>query len=587
MYFLILVLLPTSIITVTLYSQSAATLSDTMKSSIERNMTLMELNLSEKVEEINDITNNIYLSDGLQRLLSSAKPRYDVELVHEMTSLQNLLQSHGQSYLSRTRFRLNLYLMRRPEYHQYPFIEGVNTIESVQGTDWYQSIPHKTDYKVLGLYRAAGDDNRSPVYSIRFAKRLFELDNLALPYAGMLTADVDINDFNQVLTSLKPSERSKVYLLNEQNQAMIGPDPGETVLPTGVGKLLQERKAQARTSFDTATLRFEGVPTLLAVKNIPSLDWTIVTLTPVRDINGKLLAFRKIFSTVMVISVLLAVLLALYLSNNITSPIRRFVKSISAQPEEELFNISIDYKRNDEFSYLFRRFNRMIRQMKDLVDKLYVSEVDKKRAELEALQSQINPHFLYNTLDSVNWMALKLGAPQISRMVTSLSDFFRLSLNQGRSLITIDDEIRQVEAYLTIHQIRTSNKITYTLDIAPEVLPYLTVKLLLQPLVENAIVHGFKHNKGRGHIHIGACLSEGMIRLSVTDNGSGGAETVENIRELLAADRTSGSFGIRNVQARIKQWFGDGCGLSYTANETGGLTATVTLPLLKTMEELP
>ena len=284
-------------------------------------------------------------------------------------------------------------------------------------------MPFKSRFKVLGLYQEASESGALPMYYIRTAKQLYELDNFAVPYAGLITADVNITDFGKILDNLKPSPHSEVYILNAAGEVMIGNRMSELNKPFTISDMFTDNQTDENHDFQAQFQFLHGEQTLIASKFIPQLNWKIVTVSPLRDLNGRLLSFRNIMIIVILISLIMAFILALFLSNNITNPIRKFVRAINTT-DSELFNVSIEYKRNDEFLYLFQRFNKMIRQMKKLVNQLYVSEVKKKKAELEALQAQINPHFLYNTLDSINWMALKKNVPEISLMVTSLSDFF-------------------------------------------------------------------------------------------------------------------------------------------------------------------
>jgi Predicted signal transduction protein with a C-terminal ATPase domain len=583
-YFFSLVLFPSTIIVTSLYQQSNSTLSDNMTDSINRSMQMMELNVLETLEQIDDITTKIYTSNTLQSILSSDHPGDDIGVVNEMTQLNTLLDSYSLSNQGRTKFTLNLYLMNRPAYNLFPSIPHVYSVESVQNLQWYQSMSYKSRFKVLGLYQGNSELGSPSQYSIRTAKQIYELDNFAVPYAGLITADVNIIDFGKMLESLKPSQHSEVYILNSAGEIMIGPRMDEVNQPFMVPDLFTPSKPEQvqESVFQSRTLSVQGQQMLIASRSIPQLDWKLVTVSPLRDLNGKLLSFRNVMIIVIMISLIIAFIFALFLSNDITNPIRKFIRAIN-KTDSDLLNVSIEYRRNDEFLYLFQRFNKMMRQMKELVNQLYVTEAKKKKAELEALQAQINPHFLYNTLDSINWMALKKKVPEISLMVTSLSDFFRLSLNKGRSIILLEDELSQVQAYLTIQQIRLSNKLTFNIEVPAQLLQLITVKLILQPLIENAIIHGFNETKGRGHITISAALQQDILVLRVTDDGSGTEAVVHKISELLSlSGEETASFGIRNVNTRIKQWFGEQYGLHYEANTTQGLTATIQIPA-KTM----
>jgi two-component system sensor histidine kinase YesM len=234
----------------------------------------------------------------------------------------------------------------------------------------------------------------------------------------------------------------------------------------------------------------------------------------------------------------------------------------------------------------------MVFDIKELINKLYISEVNKKVAELKAkeselksLQAQINPHFLYNTLDSINWLAVEHNASDISTMVTSLSDFFRYSLSKGNTIITLEDEKKQVEAYLNIQKFRFNNKLDYHVHFPPHILECLTVKLILQPIVENSIVHGFEKIKEKGIINITAENNNGFIEILVSDNGIGADVDVLNCI-LEGSGTPSRYFAVKNIDERIKRVFGKEYGIRFYNNKPSGVAVLVRFPAVESMEGL-
>jgi two-component system sensor histidine kinase YesM len=281
---------------------------------------------------------------------------------------------------------------------------------------------------------------------------------------------------------------------------------------------------------------------------------------------------------VIIISTALSFFIALLLATDIVKPIRKLVTSMSGVKDGN-FETNLSYKRNDEFAFLIKRYTTMMQEIKELIEKLYISELTKQKAEvkareyeIKALQAQINPHFLYNTLDSINWLAIKYRAEDISIMVKSLSNFFRYSLNKGRNEIALEDEKKQIESYLMIQKIRFKEKLDFEVAFSPEILKCKTIKLILQPIVENAILHGIEKRKGKGFIGIIGSKVNDHIEIKISDNGVGA--NIEELNELLSGESDSEtSFGIKNVNERIKQYFGERYGMTYYENQTGGVTA--------------
>ena len=217
--------------------------------------------------------------------------------------------------------------------------------------------------------------------------------------------------------------------------------------------------------------------------------------------------------------------------------------------------------------------------------------LQEKESELRALQAQINPHFLYNTLDIIVWMIENEQKTEAVKVVTALARFFRISLSRGKSLITVKDELEHVRNYLMIQQMRFKNKFTYTIESDDEVLELASLKLMLQPLVENAIYHGMEYMDGDGEIFVRAWQEEKELYLEVRDNGLGMTE--EQVESLftdtahVASKRGSG-IGVRNVNERIKLYFGAEYGLSIESEPDEGTAVKIHLPAVpyeKVLEE--
>ncbi|MBW7455738.1 sensor histidine kinase [Paenibacillus sepulcri] len=582
LYFLLLVILPTSIISVTIYNESYQTITENIKVSVQKNLNMVETMLLKKFEEMNGIADSIYLNPDMTDILSAERPIDQVGILNELTNLNKIINSYDLPRDDQHQYISKLYMMDRPEYLQYNFSRNVSIISQIETEQWYVKLPQKSRYSIIGLH--ANSPAQPNVYTIMLAKRLFGLNNAIIPYVGLLTIEDDVDDFNHILDQLKPSVNSSVLIIDSKGSVVVSPDMSllnrNLSSEPYIRKLMNDKLGQQSESFEE---QMDGKTMLVSYRHIGEFDWTVVSISPINDLNGKLVSFRKVMYVVLALCMILAFLIALLLSNNITSPIRKFIKSMS-YAQEGNFDLQIQYSRKDEFTYLFSQYNKMIKQIKELINKLYVSEVKKKEAELQALQAQINPHFLYNTLDSINWIALRHKVPEISQMVTSLSDFFRYSLSKGRNVIRVEDEFRQVESYLSIQQVRFKERLEYSIEVEPEVYGHYAVKLILQPLVENSLLHGIERRRGKGMIAIKARKSENWIIIEISDNGIGA--DVDALNAMLEDDgkRSGSSFGMINVNRRIKQLFGAESGIHYSRHEGPGVTVTVRFPCLTTLE---
>ncbi|MBE7720083.1 sensor histidine kinase [Lacrimispora indolis] len=228
-----------------------------------------------------------------------------------------------------------------------------------------------------------------------------------------------------------------------------------------------------------------------------------------------------------------------------------------------------------EIDVLCTEFDHMTTQIDDLIKSLLKQEKLKQKKELEILQAQINPHFLYNTLEAINWMALSMKQKEISNMVILLGNFLRLSLNKGKNVYFVSDELNHLKSYMDIQNIRCKGKIEFSLDADSQVLKFRMIKLLLQPLVENSILHGFDFRGGAGQIWVKAFAEEDYIYFTVTDDGCGmEAELVEAVYDM----KSDVGHGLKNVMKRIGLYYGEGCGL--TIQSTVGIGTAIEIKIL-------
>jgi len=260
--------------------------------------------------------------------------------------------------------------------------------------------------------------------------------------------------------------------------------------------------------------------------------------------------------------------------------------------------------RHDEIGMLGRSFNAMLTQIAKLISLVESKEKQKKEAELRILHANIKPHFLYNTLDTIQWMARKNGAEDVSEMVDSLAKLFRIGLSNGQDAILLIDEVEHVISYLKIQQTRYRDKLFFDIQIDPDVKRFLLLKLILQPIVENAIYHGIKERRGPGHIQISVRQEKDYVIIKVVDDGLGmSKETLDKLNQRLTntlqeiqqqstsddsdeeqialkVNRMIGGYGIMNVHTRIVLSFGENYGISVESQEGKGTVVTIIHPIV-------
>lgn len=274
-------------------------------------------------------------------------------------------------------------------------------------------------------------------------------------------------------------------------------------------------------------------------------------------------------------------------------PMKKLVTAMQAIEHQE-WSYRLSEEEPAEFQYVFRQYNQMVNQIEILIRQVYEKQVQTEQARRKQLQAQINPHFLYNTLNAITWQAADKGEEEISILSSSLGRFFRISLSKGEEVISLREEIEHVTSYLEIQSIRYGEKLNYDIEVDSSLMEYKVLKLILQPLAENSIYHGIKEKAQAGWIHIRAQLihiDEGNDRLqiSVWDNGLGIAcDMLKKINYSLANGETNSAdgYGIFNVNERIRLYYGEQYGLLYESEEGEWTKAILTLPAVKAGNEI-
>ena len=298
----------------------------------------------------------------------------------------------------------------------------------------------------------------------------------------------------------------------------------------------------------------------------------------VTDYDKAVAAFKQTQKMVLVSSIgllCLFVVFSAFLAYKISKPILMLSKEVTNFKGRGWSRRTGKRSRIYEIDVLCTEFDHMTTQIDDLIKSLLKQEKLKQKKELEILQAQINPHFLYNTLEAINWMALSMKQKEISNMVILLGNFLRLSLNKGKNVYFVSDELNHLKSYMDIQNIRCRGKIEFSLDADSQVLKFRIIKLLLQPLVENSILHGFDFRGGAGQIWVKAFAEEDYIYFTVTDDGCG---MEPELAEAVCDMNSDVGHGLKNVMKRIGLYYGEGCGL--TIQSTMGIGTAIEIKIL-------
>lgn len=335
--------------------------------------------------------------------------------------------------------------------------------------------------------------------------------------------------------------------------------------------------SEARRGFFTET--YQEVRSFFVFNTLDSTGWKIIGRSDSKHLLANAMTIKNTTIAVLLVTMTLSLLFYGYISSRLTYPIRNLKQSMVKVGQGDL-DLQTTYQSKNEVADLTNSFNSMVNKIRALLELTKEEQQLSKKMEFRALQAQINPHFLYNSLESILWMTEAGKKDDIIKMTKSLSNFFRLSLSKGDYKIPIGAEIAHVENYLIIQQLRYRDILSYVIDVPESLYKYSTIKIVLQPIVENALYHGIKNKREMGLITIRGHEEEDVIVLEVEDNGMGmQEEEIQKIRQLLetplSSDSFSSSYGMRNIHQRLKLEYGDGMGISLRSGSGLGTVVSI------------
>ncbi|KUP22997.1 histidine kinase [Paenibacillus sp. DMB5] len=392
--------------------------------------------------------------------------------------------------------------------------------------------------------------------------------------SGILLIDFNFRTIDQLSRQVKLGKRGYAYILDPLGNIVYHPQQQLIYAGLKYENVEPVLEYAYRSYLDEST----GEKRFITVRTVKETGWKIVgvayydeIVTTKRDLNQFLIWFLAAV-------ILCVIAVSVFLSWLIASPIRKLERTVKQVGDGDL-NTPINVSGAYEVEQLSRRFNLMLQRIRQLMDQIIYEQETKRKGELEVLQSQINPHFLYNTLNSVVRLAERGKNDEVITMIQSLSKFFRISLSKGNNIITVQEELDHIRHYLVIQSFRFKNKFRFEIRAQEEVLPLQTIKLILQPIVENALYHGIEMSPDEGLVLITAELQDDLIIIKISDNGIGMSR--ETLNTILSGGAKSGSgsgVGVRNVNERIGLYYGREFGLAFESELEEGTTVTIVFP---------
>lgn len=425
------------------------------------------------------------------------------------------------------------------------------------------------------------ENSNGRYYWVVSLSRGVELTTEGKMSGGILLVDMNFSGIRQIFTEINSRGLGYVYLVNSEGEIIYHPKQNLIF-----SNMLHENNVAASQYDDGVSEEtFQGEERTVIVKTVGYTGWKIVSVTPKKELLQDFNSTKLMAVIIVILAVTLMVFANQFVAVRIAKPLKKLensLKGIGVDSQPDIYMGG-----SVEIQHLGQTIRSMVDQLQRLTDDIVREQEEKRKSELDALQSQINPHFLYNTLDSIMWMIESERYEDAVAMVHSLGKLLRISLSKGKNIITVGDELQHARSYLDIQKYRYKNKFLSFFDIEEDIEKYRIIKLIIQPLLENAIYYGMEYMDGEGEIHIRAYTSGEDLFIEVEDNGLGMPQ--EQVDKLLTDDtetRSKGSgIGLKNVHQHIQLYFGSEYGLEITSEPDEKTIVRIHLP--KTEETSP
>lgn len=534
---------------------------------VEQSMGYSHKNVATQLNSINSFLSTILLNSDIENILdqgpiSTEKAVSDYFSLYknlENMSLLSLKTDYGEEDQGQVSYITSVIVDESSPLYgitnsQFSVVPGLYSKKAVIDKAWYQQISQNDSQSVWWVEEVSG---QSYIFSAKQKKSIRNGRNI-----GIITLAMNTDSMKNIL-GRKVLEDTGQFILLDSEDRVIYSDEKEFLMDLSSEEYVKRLSGREGVLIQPVN----HIDQIIMYKTFQN-GWKLLAMVPEKSVKRYTRTIVGIGFLAGFLSILIAGVVIRRSANRVSIPIKNLVGAMKTVEVEGFKGSLVQEVQINEIDELYKGYTHLLRKIQELIRDVYVKDIDRKQLQLHLLQSQINPHFLYNTLDIINCMALSKGARDISTVVISLATVFRFGLNKGKDFIALEDELKQVQSYLEIQKLMRSN-LWIEFHVDERLAKAKVVNLIIQPLVENAIVHGFKDYEGNCRIEIGTALVDQEIVIRITDNGSGA--NVEWMNNLLREElkEPSNSYGVLNVHKRIRLHFGDSYGLRYIPVEYG------------------
>ena len=547
----------------------------------EENLVNMEAYLNSYLEEVDSIAKNVnynyYLQDYLETVIKEEDDYVDGGIGKNMRSYEMSSQAFSDTLLSRADISSIMIFGKKKMLLNRSMYTYQRVALDYSKLDWYaKAVAKPQDAIITGPNRHSFFDTDDEMISLSREVQSYENGT----FRGVILINLNMNKITEICNSFQEKQENFICIINDKGELVYEQQNGKERFAFDEKENRQKlNTALERMKESCFRLNYRGEKYLVTRTDMKTTGWTLVSMVPYKSVMAETMAISGVMILAVVITLIVTLLLLNRILTGVVKPLKKLEKYM-VQVNPDNMDQRMEILTDDEIGHLSMKFNQMMDRIRNLKEQVIEEQEDKRKYELQALQAQINPHFLYNTLDSIIWMA-ETNDSNIVAMTEALAKLFRISLNKGNEEISLERELEHVKNYLIIQSMRYADKFTYEISVDPGVERCRTIKLILQPIVENCIYHGIKKKRGTGKITIRAYRREQNLIIEVSDDGCGMPEEISRkiLSDEIESENISGSgIGVKNVNERIQLRFGKKYGLSYSSEEGVGTTVTYVLP---------
>lgn len=571
--YLVLIFVPLFILTALTYGRVSKQMETNLLRTSQNALTQSSSYLEIKLNTIENDSDILAFNKTLQDFHIVNHEVYDEDYLQQyvdqntLTSLINQIQENTDIY------QVRLYLRHTPGF----YYDNANyyVFKDLDDLPWFTKLnASKTFVTWIAPEHFAGEPGEdAPIVSLA---RPIRIRNYNVT-EGVIRIDMRESVVNDIVRQSNVTATGLSYIVDGD---------GELISSNGSAALLADlnlRKAaegEAPDGNGDLTIRSHDQGYLRLVHNIAGTNWKFISIIPYSEIKAPGQDVLIYMIVVLLVTGFVSYLVSYFWFNTSAKRLRHLARNIRKVTGGD-FKTHIRDSSGDEIGQISQDFNYMVREMAGMIQERFETGLKIKSLELRALQSQINPHFLYNSLDMINWSAMMSGNQEIGAMVQSLSKFYKIGLSKGNDFITVKNEIEHVKAYLSVQNLRYDNQISLEIDVDEDILSYEVLKITFQPIVENAIQHGILQRPDRsGTIRITGSKSGQVLTFGISDNGVGmSEEKLAGIAQHRQSDEFHG-YGIKNIIERITLQYGPEFGISFESTPGAGTKVTLVIPAL-------